>query len=188
MPYGASEYNELQAAWSGVQVGPGKSAVRSALRAVYLLITITLFAASHPHLMAQEGTTQATPTEILPDAPGAVKYPVAEVVPPAEDITKVLTEEDTLSRVGSVLILDGDVKVTYRDRVVTADHIEFNQETHELTANGHLHVTGGPNHEDITASHGTMNLTAQTARFYDVTGSVGMKNAGHSLTTYANSN
>jgi LPS-assembly protein len=49
-------------------------------------------------------------------------------------------------------------------------------------------VMGGPNHEDITADHGTMNLNQQTGRFYDVTGSVGLKNGGHSLTTYANSN
>ena len=33
-----------------------------------------------------------------------------------------------------------------------------------------------------------MNLNRQTGRFYDVTGSVGLKNAGHSTTTYANSN
>jgi len=184
VPFGYSKYNELQA----VRVGPAKNFVRSALRAVYLLITITVFAASHPHLIAQQVTTQATPAESLPDAPGAVRYPVAEVLPPEDDSTTALTEEDTLSRIGSVVILDGDVKVTYRDRVVTADHIEFNQETGELTANGHLHVSGGPNHEDITASHGTMNMKTQTGRFYDVTGSVGLKNAGHSTTTYANSN
>ena len=33
-----------------------------------------------------------------------------------------------------------------------------------------------------------MNLAKQTARFYDVTGSVGMNNAGRSTTIYANSN
>jgi LPS-assembly protein len=182
--FGAGKYKEFQA----VPGGRAKSFTLSAQRTVYLLITTTVLVASHPHLLAQQVTTLATPTVSLPDAPGSVRYPVAEVLPPTDDSTTVLTEEDTLSRVGNVLILDGDVKVTYRDRIVTADHIEFNQDTRELTANGHLHVSGGPNHEDITASHGTMNLTAQTARFYDVTGSVGLKNAGHSLTTYANSN
>jgi LPS-assembly protein len=188
MPFGASEYNELQAVWGVFRVGSGKSFVESALRAVYLLITITLFAASHPHLMAQEVTTQATPAESLPDAPGAVRYPVAEVLPPVDDTTAVEIESDTQSKLGSLYVLDGDVVIKYRDRVIKADHIEYNTETGELSANGHLHVSGGTNHEDITASHGTMNLTAQTARFYDVTGSVGLKNAGHSLTTYANSN
>ncbi len=161
--------------------------VGSALTTVYLLITITVFGASHPHLLAQQVTTQATPAGDLPDAPGAARYPVAEVLP-AEDTTAVTIESDTQSKLGSRYVLDGDVVITYRDRVVKADHVEYDQETGELTANGHLHVTGGANHEDIVASHGTMNLDRQTGRFYDVTGSVGSKNSGLSTTTYANSN
>jgi LPS-assembly protein len=184
MPFGASEYKGLKAVW----VDPAKKIIRSALRAVYLLITITVVAASHPHLMAQEVTTQATPEVRLPDAPGAVRYPVAEVLPPEDDSTAVELESDTQSKEGSLYVLDGNVVIKYRDRVINADHIEYDTESGELTANGHLHVSGGPNHEDITASHGTMNLNLQTARFYDVTGSVGLKNSGHSLTTYANSN
>jgi LPS-assembly protein len=138
-------------------------------------------------LLAQQVTTQATPAGDLPDAPGAARYPVAEVLP-AEDTTAVTIESDTQSKLGSRYVLDGDVVITYRDRVVKADHVEYDQETGELTANGHLHVTGGANHEDIVASHGTMNLDRQTGRFYDVTGSVGSKNSGLSTTTYANSN
>ena len=162
--------------------------VGSALKTVYLLITITLFGASHPHLLAQQVTTQATPVVSLPDAPGAVRYPLAEVLPAVDDTTTVEIESDTQSSLGNLYVLDGDVVVTYRDRVVTADHIEYDKETGELTASGHLHVTGGANHEDITASHGTMNLNKQTGRFYDVSGSVGMKNISHSTTTYVNSN
>jgi LPS-assembly protein len=182
--FGTSEDKDLHAVWGG----PAKSFARSALTTVYLLITITVIAASHPHLLAQQVTTLATPAAGLPDAPGTVRYPVAEVLPPVDDTTAVSIESDTQSELGSRYVLDGDVVITYRDRVVKADHIEFNKETGELTANGHLHVSGGPNHEDITASHGTMNLNLQTARFYDVAGSVGLKNSGHSLTTYANSN
>jgi LPS-assembly protein len=170
------------------------SRLRNVRKTVYLLITIMVLAASHPHLRAQEVTTQATPPDeanesssSLPDGPDAVRYPVAAVLPSTDDSTTVTTAEDTLTRNGSVLILDGDVEVHYRDRNVTADHIEYDQETGELTANGHLHVTGGANHEDITASHGTMNLKYQTATFYDVTGSVGLKSTGHAM-VYASSN
>jgi len=152
-------------------------------------------------LAAQQVTTQATPAAetqatppaetqspaSLPDEPGAARYPQAEVVPPADDSTAVEMESDTQSKLGSRYVLDGDVVITYHDRIIKADHIEFDQETGELTANGHLRVSGGPNHEDIQASHGTMNLNQQTGRFYDVTGSVGVKNTGHGM-TYANSN
>jgi LPS-assembly protein len=183
-----SKYNVLRAISSVLCNSTGRRFERRFLAAVYLLITITLVAASHPHLMAQEVTTQATPPMSLPDSPGAVQYPAAEVIPAEDDRTAVSIESDTQSKTGSNYVLDGGVVIKYHDRVIQADHIEYDTETGELEANGHLHVSGGPNHEDITASHGTMNLNLQTGRFYDVTGSVGLKNGGHSTTTYANSN
>ena len=132
-------------------------------------------------------TSQATPAP-LPDSPGALRYPVAEVLQREEDTTAVSIESDTQSLLGNIYVLDGDVAIKYRDRLIRADHIEYDKETGEVTANGHLHVSGGPNHEDITASHGTLNLDQQTGRFYDVKGSVGLKSSGHGTTTYANSN
>jgi LPS-assembly protein len=176
-----------------IELGVKKRLIRSALksvslRSVYLLITIMVPGASHPHLVAQEVTPKATTEVNLPDEPGAQRYPTAEVVPPADDTTLVEIESDTESRTGSLYVLDGNVVIKYRDRVIEADHIEYDKETGELTATGHLHASGGRNHEDIRASHGTMNLAEQTARFYDVTGSVGLKNPGHSTMTYASSN
>jgi len=151
-----------------------------------------VIATSHPHLAAQEVTTQAPPQAAvpsgLPDTPGEVRYPEAEVLPPVDDRATAETAADTLSRTGSVLILDGNVVVTYRDRIVKADHIEYDKATEELIATGHLRVTGGPNDEDISASHGTMNLSKQTGRFYDVTGSVGMKPGKGSKTAYTSTN
>jgi LPS-assembly protein len=173
----------------------------SALKTVYLLITIMVLAASHPHLAAQEVTTQATPQatsqssssvdslQSLPDGPGAVKYPDAEVLPPEDDRTTVVIESSgPQTKVGSIYTLDDDVVITYRDRIVKADHIVYDTDTGEMTATGHLRVTGGPNHEDISASHGTMNLAKQTGRFYDVKGSVGLKPAVGSKTLYMSSN
>jgi LPS-assembly protein len=163
-----------------------------------------LVAASHPQVAAQEVTSQAPPqtspnssssnsrstsvAEDLPDTPGAERYPQAEVLPAEDDRTAVTIESDTQSRLGSRYVLDGSVVVTYRDRIVKADHIEYDTETGELTATGHLKVTGGPNNESILASHGTMNLAKQTGRFYDVTGSVGMKPGVRSKEMYTSSN
>ena len=44
--FGASECNELHAVWGD----PVKNLARSALKAVYLLITITVLGTSHPQL------------------------------------------------------------------------------------------------------------------------------------------
>jgi LPS-assembly protein len=170
------------------------SVAQAALKTIYLLITITVIAASHPHLAAQEVTTQAPPQttvpSALPDTPGELHYPDAEVLPPVDDrTTAVIKSRGPQTRTGSLITLDDDVEITYRDRTIKADHIEFDRETGELIATGHLRVTGGPNDEDISASHGTMNLNEQTGRFYDVTGSVGMlQRKGGAATSYTSSN
>jgi LPS-assembly protein len=182
--FGCSLYGKSRA----IPDASRKGLLRRTLETISFLITITLIAASHPHLLAQQVTTPATPGAGLPDAPRTAQYPQAEVVPPTDDMTTVTIESDTQSKLGSHYVLDGAVVITYRDRVINADHIEYDTETNDLTADGHLHVTGGANHEDIRASHGTMNLTKQTARFYDVTGSVGLKSTAHNTATYANSN
>jgi LPS-assembly protein len=148
-------------------------------------------AVRHPQLSAQEVTTQAPSPARLPDGPDAEqvssKYPVAEVVPGTDTTTLVTIESSTQSMVGDKYILDGDVVVTYGDRTVAADHVEYDKVTGDLTATGHLKATGGSNSEIITATHGTLNTRTQTGRFYDVSGSVGLKQSANRL-VYANSN
>ena len=162
---------------------------RGALRTSYLLITITMIAASHPQLAAQEVTSEATPvtteSAALPDRPSIARYPEAVVLPQTDDTETVVMESDTQSKTGSRYVLDGNVVITYGDRRVEADHIEYDSATGELEATGHLKATGGANHEFISASHGTIDLNKQTGRFYDVSGSVGLKTAGHRV-VYAN--
>jgi LPS-assembly protein len=191
---GVWEGRAAKAWWRAMQTA-GPSIAGRALKTIYLLITITMIASSHPQVAAQEVTNQATPAvslpDKLPDSPGAMRYPEAEVVPPVDDRTTVVIESNgPQTKTGSVYTLDDDVKITYRDRIVRADHIEYDTDTGEVVATGHLRVTGGPNHEDISASHGTMNLSNQTGRFYDVTGSVGMKPpvGMKALTVYSSSN
>ncbi len=161
------------------------------------------FAASHPQLWAQEVTSEAPSQAVtvqtskvgqaLPDSPGAVRYPEAEVVPPEDDRDTVTIESNEPQRkTGNVYTADDHVVITYRNHVVYADHIVYDSDTNELTATGHLRVVGGKNNEDFTASHGRMNVVTQTGRFYDVNGSVGMKAGmklgGTSRETYVNSN
>jgi LPS-assembly protein len=160
---------------------------RSIVRAVYFFITITVVAVSHPQVAAQEVTSEALPPSQLVNAPDEARYPVAEVLPGTETTTKVVIESDVQSERAGHYILDGNVVVTYGNRKVEADHIEYDTESGDLTATGHLKATGGKNDEIISASHGTMNVKTQTGRFYEVVGSVGMKNSGHRM-VYANGN
>jgi len=75
---------------------------------------------------------------------------------------------------GSVYKLRGDVEIHYRDYILRADEVTYDSDRGEATASGHFTLDGGPNDEHIKASHGSYNLTAESGRFYDVTGTTGL--------------
>ena len=129
-----------------------------------------------PHaLHAQQLTSEAPPAAVLPDDPD---LPVAQVVSTDGEGVPLTIESDTQSERERHYVLDGNVILSYRDRRVEADHIEYDANTGEVTAKGHLRASGGANHEVITASHGSMNVRTQVGHFYDVTGSVGVRDTG----------
>ncbi|HEX2917933.1 MAG TPA: LPS-assembly protein LptD, partial [Edaphobacter sp.] len=117
----------------------------------------------------------------LPEGPDASQraYPDATVLPAPDDGSTVVIETSgPQTKTGSRYTLDRNVVITYRDRRVEADHIDYDSDTGELNANGHLRISGGENNESITASHGTLNLQTQTGRFYDVKGTIGLRPPG----------
>lgn len=140
--------------------------------------------------------TAQTPPEDLPDAPDALPYPTAEPIAPAEEGTLVsIDSRGPQSKTGDLWVADDDVVMKYGDRTLRADHIEYDSKTDEVSMTGHLLVTGGDNNESIRASHGSINVKTHTGRFYDVTGSVGMKlrqtmdmESDSQRAVYANSN
>ncbi len=124
---------------------------------------------------AAEGGSQGAADTVSSPLPSAPGLPVATVMEEPATGMRVTTEADTESRTGPLIVLDGNVVLGYGDRRVEADHVEYNSDTGELTARGHLHASGGKNHEEIRASHGEVNLRSQVGTFYDVSGSVGLK-------------
>ena len=126
---------------------------------------------------ATPGTTLAQVE--LPDAPGTPHYPDAVPIPPKETAPPVSIEVDrncgTQTIVGGVYTADCKVVITEGDRVLRADHIEYDRDTADVTMTGHVVITEGENDLHIEASYGIVNLDAQTGHFYDVSGSVGLK-------------
>jgi LPS-assembly protein len=173
-------------------VGPrsgGKFSPAKIFRSVCFFISITLPATNLAHLLAQQVTTVApllaaaqtatqtptqTPAQTLPDAPSSEQYPDAVPIPPPS--TGAHIESDTQSTTpAGVDVLDGHVVITYRDRILQADHIEFNSATGDATLTGHVVVDLFERDEHIEASHGTINIHSQTGSFYDVSGSAGVR-------------
>jgi LPS-assembly protein len=175
----------------------GRSWLANIFRSVCFSISITALAASFPHLAAQQVTTVAPPPEsvpqALPDAPKTPTYPDAVLEPAPEQGIPVTIESDTQSHTGNLDILNGKAVITMRNRTLTADHIEFNADTGDVTLTGHVEVNGGDNDEEIHASRGSFNIHTQTGQFYDVSGSVGLQKhkaakGAPQRAVYANSN
>ena len=122
----------------------------------------------------------------LPQAPSAERFPYAVPVPQPTD-RKVILESNRQTRSGDTVILDGDVHIEYGAYRVGADHIEYNDATGDVAATGHVHVSGGANAETLTASRGTLNIRDETGRFYDVHGSIGVKQTDRGSTVYTTS-
>jgi LPS-assembly protein len=155
-------------------------------------VFITLLALCHPQLRGQI-LTNAIPPVIqatsgsqeasgkggtLPDEPGRELLPLAQPEPAPPTGVPITWKAQHQSREGDTWTLTGDVVVYYRDYIFRADKVVYHQSTAELDADGHLQVAGGPQDVHIDASRGEMRLDMHTARFYDVTGSIGVRRSG----------
>src|ERR1700712_3566192 len=114
--------NPIDAVGNEATAGSTNSRVRlpRAWKTVYLLITIMVSGASHPHLVGQELTPKAPPVNIvslplatttgdLPDDPGGKHYPTAVPLPAKDDGTRTEIVSDTQSEKNGHYILDGQV-------------------------------------------------------------------------------
>lgn len=115
-------------------------------------------------------TTQDT-TAPAPDTPCANQAATQDT--DSTVICAIQQEKD-----GAVYKLHGNAEIHYRNYVLRADEVTYNSDTGEATASGHFTLDGGPNDDHIKASHGTYNVTAETGRFYDVTGTTGLRFRG----------
>ncbi len=118
-------------------------------------------------------------TDPLPDAPPILDadghpIPVAIPMPPAPSGKPVHVEAAQQQINGHVYTLLGEVTIHYRDYTLRADKVNYNQDTGDVEADGHLQLEG-PGDEIIQADHGTLNVDVDSARFYDVIGSVGVR-------------
>src|SRR5580700_7478597 len=140
---------------------------------VRTFLFITALMLCHLQLRPQTLTKQfpaASGPSSLPDAPD---YPIAEVVAAPPSGVPVRFEARQQEKHGEVYSLIGDVRIEYKDYVLTADKVAYNRETGDAEADGHVRLQGGRNNELILADHGKLNFELETGRFENVTGSIG---------------
>ncbi len=118
-------------------------------------------------------TTEAHPPAPLPFQKLA---PFSSPGTEAEDIATIKAE--TQKKAGNQFTLSGNVEIDYRNLVLTADEVTYNEATGEATARGNVQLLGGPHDERVQASHATYNLKTEQGRFFDVVGSTGLRVRG----------
>ena len=140
--------------------------------------------------VSASASTPGSADGALPDVPDADEIPRLEPVPgPGKKMVPVHIAANTQRKDGPVYTLLGDVEVHYKDYVIHADRMNYNEDTGEARAEGHVELDGGPADEHILAEHATMNLDLDTGRFYNVTGSVGVReNANRKKIIYTTTN
>ena len=107
--------------------------------------------------------------------------PVAEPEPAKATGVPVSWKADRQTWAGNIATLYGVEEFRYRDYVLRADKISYDRDTTEIQAEGHIQIRGGPDDLVLTASHGQMRLNTHTARFFDVTGTMGVRGYGRAL-------
>ena len=118
----------------------------------------------------------SVPFGSLPDVPDADDLPLAEpILRTGKTLVPVHIAADKQRKDGSVYTLLGNVEIHYGDYILNADKVNYNEDTGEARAEGHLQLDGGSADEHILADHATLNFDLDTGRFYNVTGSVGVR-------------
>jgi LPS-assembly protein len=145
------------------------------------LVTSQLLAGDSDHAEEIAAHTDAQkPAPLEQAAPPASNIPCAKQAATqaadAATICAIQQEKD-----GAIYKLRGDAEIHYRNYILRADEVTYNSDSGEATGSGHFTLDGGPNDDHIKASHGTYNLTAETGRFYDVTGTTGMRFHGREV-------
>jgi LPS-assembly protein len=128
---------------------------------------------------SSDSTRGAGLSTSLPNDPGQEILPIAQPEPGASSGIPVVWEAQHQSRAGNIWTLTGAVVVHYRDYILRADKVVYDQSTTELDAEGHLQVSGGPNDVLIDADYGNMRLNMHTARYFSVHGSQGVRTQGN---------
>ena len=71
---------------------------------------------------------------------------------------------------GKVLHLRGSARVETEDSLLTADEIDYNQETHEAEARGKVRYESFSHGEKLNCDRAEYNTESKTGKFYNVNG------------------
>ncbi len=100
--------------------------------------------------------------------PNTAIRPARPDAPGAGEVAK--TKADQEESDGKLLHLRGNARVETADALLTADEIDYNQETHDAVANGKVHYESFAHGEKLNCDRAEYNTESKTGKFYNVSG------------------
>jgi len=116
---------------------------------------------------APSGPAAAAPAVVSPN----VNVPVRTPRPNAPDAQHVFIESVTQESDGPLRHLRGMVRVETSDMQLKADELDYNSDTGDVQARGHVHFEHFVRGEKLDCDRADYNIDSETGKFYTVTGS-----------------
>src|SRR5216684_6291670 len=83
---------------------------------------------------------------------------------------------------GDVWTLRGNAEIDYKDLILHADQITYNDATGEAVATGNVTLDGGLYSEHIVGTVAEYNVRTETGKLYDAVGTTGIRMKGKNMT------
>jgi len=119
------------------------------------------------------------PPELALEQAEQTPAPPGSPLPSPLPDNQVLLRADEQEKEKNIFKAHGHVQVNYGKYVLRSDYATYDSNSGEITATGHVVFDGGPHDEHLEATHGTYNIRSESGRFYDVTGTSGVRFSGH---------
>ena len=145
----------------------GKAFITTALLACHLILASPVVTSQ---LLSVSGMPAPARQSKNPPAPGSNDGSSRRFN--GKEVTMLaLTQEKN----GTTYFLRGNAEIDYLNWTLHADEVTYNSDTGGATAEGHVILDGGPNVEHIEATRAAYNLWAETGRFENVNGAIGIR-------------
>jgi len=121
-----------------------------------------------PHLAAQVYRPALPPPTAPPSLSANPDQKINPPRPGAPDAEHVHIESVTQEAEGVVRHLRGNVRMETSDMLLRADELDYNTETGDAEARGHVHFEHFLRGEKLDCDRAEYNVNAETGKFYDV--------------------
>ena len=156
---------------------------------LFAVVTIRLHAAQSPQKSAVSPAPEVTATSDTGQRDTATEQIIQQQMEqsgdqqlgperPATNVAlgrnEVLIRADEQEKNQDIYNVRGNVEIRFGGYTLNCDQATYDSTTGQITATGHVVFEGGTRNEHLTGSHAEYDVSRDTGKFYDVSGSIGV--------------